>query len=137
MTFPALPGFSFKVFDRPVLDDGQAGRFRSDPKIAPAVLEQKNNPVAVQSRRVHLVENGETTPVKPHQAVQRAEPEITVVRLGDGDDFAVGQAFLGVPGIHDERRVGPGRPARPAPKWRGQRRQARARRIGAPIVSSA
>jgi len=43
--------------------------------------------------------------IEAHHAIVRAEPEVAVVRLRDGDDGALRQAVRRAPDIHDERRA--------------------------------
>ena len=94
---PDVGAFARKVPDSPVLDGQQTGGFRSDPEIGLIVFKQIDNAVAGQAGRVVFVENGELNSVKPHQTVERSKPETAVVRLDDGDDFAVRQAVFRAP----------------------------------------
>ena len=75
-------------------------------------FEQMHHLAAGQSGRVAFTKDREALAIEPDQSVQRAEPEVTITRLGDGEDGALGEALLGqalvgAPVIHDER-VGPG-----------------------------
>src|ERR1017187_4304322 len=92
-----------KIPDFSILHQRHAGRVRSDPKIRVTVFEQINNPVAVQTRRVVLIENGETVSVKTHQAVERAEPEVTILGLNHRNDGIFRKSFLAGPDIYNER----------------------------------
>ena len=50
---------------------------------------------------VYRVEDGHLDAVKPREAVPRADPEISIVRLSDAPDAALRQAVLNVPLTHD------------------------------------
>ena len=65
---------------------------------------RKTMPLSGQAGRVVDVERREGIAVETHQAVERAEPEIAVARLRDGDDGTLRQAVVGAPGVHGERR---------------------------------
>ena len=95
----------FKIFHLAVLDRTEAGGFRADPQIRPAVFKQKNDAVARQAGRVVDVEAREGVAVEADKAVERAEPEVAVARLRERDDGTLRQAVGGAPHIHDERRV--------------------------------
>ena len=88
-------GVAGKIGDHAVFYHRQPGGFRSDPEIRPAVLKQINNPVAGEAGSVHYVKQREMNPVKTNQPVKRSEPEITVMRLDQGNDFVVRRAFAG------------------------------------------
>src|SRR5437868_14490680 len=68
--------------------------------MAMAVIERPENAPAGQSEGVALVEDGEVQPIKTHQAVQRAQPKVSVARLRDGRDLVIWKALLGVPVVN-------------------------------------
>jgi hypothetical protein len=113
---PANAAFHLQPARHAVLDHANAAVGRADPEVRVVILEQENDFVAGQSRRVVDVENGERLPVKTHQAVQCAEPEIAGARLGNGDDGTLRQTVRRAPDIHDEgrfnRRRAPDEPRR-------------------------
>ena len=47
-----------------------------------------------------FIKHLELQAVETHQTVERAQPEVAVVRLDDGDDLIGGQAVARSPGIH-------------------------------------
>src|ERR1039458_534538 len=75
-----------KTFDFSILHQRHPRRVRSDPKIRVTVFKQINDPVAVQTRRVVLIENSETVSVKTHQAVECSEPKISIPGLNHRND---------------------------------------------------
>ena len=93
----------FKIVHHAVLNRAQPGIVRADPQIRAAVLEKENNAVARQPRRVVDVEGRDGIPIETHKTVERAKPEVAVVRLGKGEDGALRQAVRRAPDIHDER----------------------------------
>src|ERR1039458_2029147 len=58
---------NLKVDDSSIFRHRYCTCVRSDPKIRVTVFKQINDPVAVQTRRVVLIENGETVSIKMHQ----------------------------------------------------------------------
>ena len=51
-----------------------------------------------QLRRVRRIENCELVSIEAHQAVERAEPEVTILSLRDGGGRVLRQTILGPPG---------------------------------------
>jgi len=43
--------------------------------------------------------------IEAHQAIERAQPEITVMSRCEGDNRALRQAVFGAPNVHDERHI--------------------------------
>src|SRR5436190_24402891 len=88
-----------RVNDLAVFNDGGPGPVTADPKISLAILEETENPAAVQSRSVVFIEDFGMHAVEPHQTVEGAKPKIAIACLGDCDDFIVWQPFFGPPMI--------------------------------------
>ena len=109
------------------LQEQNPGRFRADPEIGFAVLKKINDTSAGQAGSVMFIEDLELQAVETHQAVERAEPEVTVVRLDNGNDLVGGEALVSPPSIHMKalrrRRLGRGAGARPQPQAKTGRHQ--------------
>ena len=58
------------------------------------VTEQRVNAIAVERRRVGVVEELKVRPVEARQAASRAHPEIAVCSLNERLDGLFGEAFL-------------------------------------------
>jgi len=78
----------------------------ADPESAALIQMQVHDSGARQFGRIGRIENCELHPIKAHQAVERAKPEITIRGLDHRRGGVLRQAVLGFPSVDQKRRIG-------------------------------
>src|SRR6185369_17603358 len=79
--------------------DGDHAQQRADPEPAAAVQVQAHDAWTRQLRSVRAIEHRELDAVETDQAVERAEPEVTVRRLDHRRGGVLGQPLLRLPDV--------------------------------------